>query len=272
MHRRHAGALLAWVMLGMAGAAVWALASGRVPAQAQQAADEASGAQVYAVHCAACHGPDGGGGAGEGLRAGPALRGLELALVDQQVRTGRMPIAEPAVGVVGPEELPQAQREVLVAWMAEAMDLRGAIPEVGEGDAGRGHELYAVHCAACHGTLGQGGVGAQDTTILGVLGHDRVALVEAMRVGPYDMPRFAEGVLSDDDAADIAAFVVSELDGADTGPLGLSEMGPVLTAGMVGVVALGLLGLVVLLGHGVRVPPAADSDHAGDRGRGGAGG
>lgn len=264
MARRSTGALLAWVVLGVIGAAAWGLLADRGAARAQQTGAPGRGAEVYAVHCAACHGPTGQGGRGEGVQAGPALRGLEVALVDQQVRTGRMPIVEPSVGVDGPEVLAAQDREALVAWMAERMELTGDVPRVAQGDAARGHELYGIHCAACHGSLGTGGVGAAGTIIPGVLGHDRTAHVEAIRTGPYDMPRFDEGVLSDQDAADVATFVVEALDGAPRTPLGLREMHRVTMWGMAGVLAVGLLALVVLLGRSV---PAPSGDSGGGRGK-----
>lgn len=272
---RSARALLVWAGLLATGAAVTLLA----PAPRSGHADVSErerGARIYATTCSVCHGADGRGGTPgpEEVTAGPPLRGLEVAYVDQQLRTGRMPIVEPAVGVTGPERLADADRAAVVAWMTDRMALEGEIPEPPDGDRTRGHELYQIHCAACHGSLGDGGVGAEGTLIRGLLGHDRVAHVEAIRVGPYDMPAFDEDQLSDQDAADIAEFVVADLDGAPRTPLGMREMHRYTMWGMAALLALALLGTVVLLGRPVRFPEAPGAGHgeADDGARDGGGG
>ena len=206
------------------------------------------------MHCAACHAPDGSGrlDEAEGVAAGPPVVGLEVALVDQQLRTGRMPIVDRTVGVGGPERLDDEDREAAVAWMTDAFDLRGALPTVVEGDRTRGHELYQIHCAACHGATGLGGMGARGTVILAVVGHDEVAQVSAIRTGPYDMPRFSEEVLSDEDAAAIASFIVEDLSEAARSPVWLSESDHVTTGVLVGLVAAVLTGVLMLIGRPVR--------------------
>ena len=57
------------------------------------------GSEVYQANCAACHGTRGEGGPGPGELLGPPLDMVDIRFIDQTVRTGRMPIAEPSVGV-----------------------------------------------------------------------------------------------------------------------------------------------------------------------------
>lgn len=198
---------------------------------------------------------------GTGVAAGPPVNGVDVAYVDLTLRTGRMPIIEPSVGIVEDPAIQGADREALVAWMADRFDLPGALPAVGEGDAGRGQELYATYCMQCHGADGAGGVAAEGTLVRPVEGVDPVAVVEAIRVGPFQMPRFDEQVLSDEASADIAAYV-QHLSDAPTTPLGLGELNRVTMAGLAGALVLALLGVVFLVARPVRLgpPPRAHAE------------
>lgn len=255
---RLGGALAAAVALA-AVPAVAALAAR--PAAPVQPAVVDAGATIYQTTCASCHGTAGEGRPGTGVQAGPALRGLEVAYVDLVLRTGRMPIADRRAGVVE-EELPDDQRERLVAWAADALDLQGALPTVRPGDAADGLRLYAIWCASCHGASAEGGIAGGGTVVPGLHDVDAVTAVEAIRVGPFEMPQFSEELLSDGDAEDIAAFLEEELGGAPS-PLGLNELGHVLAA-ILGAVVVGLLGVAVLavgkLGTRLAPPEGAGED------------
>lgn len=183
------------------------------------------GAAVFQATCAACHGTDGSGRDGTGVDAGPPLVGLPVAYVDLVVRTGRMPIARPELGV-RVDRLAADDRTSLLAWMRPALDLTGTIPRPGPGEASRGLEPFVRHCAACHGAGGTGGVAGGGTFVPAIAGADAVTVVEALRVGPFEMPAFSEAVLDDEAAADIAAY----LGAAEASPrtlLGLGALDPV---------------------------------------------
>jgi ubiquinol-cytochrome c reductase cytochrome c subunit len=239
--RTFAGVAVAWLTLT---ALVHVL--GSTGAGARELDDEQlqRGAGIYQANCAACHGTvaEGGPGATDNT-SGPALDEISIAYVDMTLRTGRMPIADRSTGVLR-EELDDDEREALVAWMAERFDLPGEIPEVGEGEAARGQELYVRNCAACHGAAGDGGISGAGVTVPPVSGLDPVATVEAIRVGPFQMPGFSEQVLDEQQVADIAAFVEAADDEEGT-LLGLHEVDEV--TGALFAAGLALLGLVVLL-------------------------
>jgi ubiquinol-cytochrome c reductase cytochrome c subunit len=202
------------------------------------------GAGLYQANCAACHGTVAEGGPGlDADTSGPALDETDIAFIDMTLRTGRMPYASRAAGVLR-EELDDDEREALVAWMADRFDLPGEIPEVGEGDASRGQELYVRNCAACHGAAGDGGISGGAVTVPPIDGLDPVATVEATRVGPFEMPGFSEQVLDEQQVADIAAFVEETGEG-DRTLLGLHEVDEVVAALFAGLLALATL--VVLL-------------------------
>lgn len=269
--RRSARALATWATLLAGGAALLAAiglsdataaegtpdpSADRSPgATAQAGAVQLRGDQIYARTCARCHGPDAQGGTGQGgtdLTAGPALHGLEAAYVDLLLRSGRMPITSPEHGVPQPERLEEREREAVVAFMTDRFGLRGGIPSIGVGDPARGRELYAIHCAACHGSTGSGGVSGQGTLVRAVVGLDRIAIAEAIRTGPFEMPRFAETVLNDDDVDDLATYVADHMSTAPRTPLGLAEMNRVTMWGMAVALGAAALGLTVLAARPLR--------------------
>lgn len=164
------------------------------------------GGEVFQANCAACHGTQGEGGTGSGVLAGPPIEGLELAYVDMTVRTGRMPIAAPAVGV-RTDRLSDADRAALVVYVAERFDLSGELPTVAPGDPSRGQEVFVRNCAACHGAAGGGGVSGGSTRVPPLVGVDSIAIAEATRVGPFEMPAFEPAVLDDGDIDDLVSYV-----------------------------------------------------------------
>ncbi len=90
----------------------------------------------------------------------------------------------------------------------------GSAPEqtpqqvVDRGDAAGGKQVFADNCAACHGEDGGGGTGPE------LAGRQEFAspdvVVEQVRDGGGGMPGF-EGRLSDQELADVSAYVVGEL-------------------------------------------------------------
>ncbi|MGY2128877.1 c-type cytochrome [Blastococcus sp. SYSU DS0617] len=218
------------------------------------------GGTVYQRFCGICHNNDGSGIPGTGVEAGPDLRGLPVAYVDLVIRTGRMPILHREVGAVE-EQLSAEQREAVVDWMTAEFGLEGGVPEVGAGDPGRGQPLWLTNCAPCHSAAGSGGISADGTVAPEVIGIDPTAIVEALRVGPFEMPRFGDEVLSEQDADDIAAYV-QDLSDADTTPLGLSDVSRVyggVFTGLIALAAAGALVLVVRVGRRSAPEPAGST-------------
>lgn len=164
------------------------------------------GAAVYQATCAACHGTRAEGRDGEGVTAGPALDEVDVAYVDLTMRTGRMPIPEPAVGVHR-EQLDDDEREAVVAYLVDRYELPGEIPEVGPGQAARGQQVYVRNCAACHGAAGDGGISGGDVHVPALGGLDGVAIVEATRVGPFQMPAFDRATIDDREIDDVVAYL-----------------------------------------------------------------
>lgn len=119
-------------------------------------AEAVDGAQLYAQHCAACHGDNGGGGVGVPLNLPDFQYGVSdefLALTIRHGRTGRV---MPAF-----TEFSDAEVEALVKHLRSWAPGKPIIPANGQidGDPQRGKKLYAQHCASCHGSNGEGGEG-----------------------------------------------------------------------------------------------------------------
>ncbi|HEX4943955.1 MAG TPA: cytochrome c [Usitatibacteraceae bacterium] len=89
---------------------------------------------------------------------------------------------------------------LLVAGIAAAAPVRAA-------DLVRGSQVYALHCAICHGPAGQGGIpGAPKFNRGERLLQSDMALLESVRRGRNIMPSFA-GVLRDREILDVIAYL-----------------------------------------------------------------
>lgn len=226
--------------------------AGQDDAAADARADElARGAAVFQRNCAACHGMRARGRPGDSVSAGPPIDDVEMAYVDLVLRTGRMPVAAPELGVRN-ERLSSEDRQAVVAWMTERFELEGELPSPSPGQAAEGLDPFVQHCAACHGAGGDGGVAGGGTFVPAITGTDPVTVAEAARVGPFAMPAFSESLLDDPTLDDIIAY----LEAAEAQPstlLGLREIDEVAT----GVAAAVLVAALLVL---VRTVPQPDGD------------
>jgi ubiquinol-cytochrome c reductase cytochrome c subunit len=220
-------------------AAIGALALVLVPA-ARPAGDVTRGEHLYGRYCLACHGANGagvsGGEAGFGpgrteavqKRLGPPLRGVGALSADFYLRTGYMPL--PQVG-----EQPRRSRVLFNEQQIE--DLVGYVGSLGagppipkprpeRGSLSEGQRLFTSHCAGCHQVVAEGGylTGA----IAPPLGDATATQVaQAIRIGPYVMPRFSERDLSPQQVDSIVRYVGWAKSPDDRGGWGIGHIGPV---------------------------------------------
>ena len=174
------------------------------------------GAQLFAGNCASCHGIDGSGishprpGSGDILGEGPPLRGVGARAADFYLRTGFMPLSnihdEPSNE---PVQFTEKEIRSLVAYVASL----GAGPEIprvhpAAGNLSEGMQLFTQHCAGCHQEDAEGGfvTGARVPPLQGVT---PVQIAEAVRIGPYLMPKFPASQISNAQLNSIIAFVMS---------------------------------------------------------------
>jgi ubiquinol-cytochrome c reductase cytochrome c subunit len=247
--RARRAALVLAVVCG--GLAAWAAAAGgqQQPPPARAGADPAlaaRGRDLYAGTCATCHGEDLRGV----RRQGPSLLRAGAAATDFYLSTGRMPIADPTDEPTRSQ--PQFGKRDIAALVAYVGSFGGPpIPRVdpAAGSLPRGKEAFTERCAGCHQVLGRGGIvtGALVPAIAGVPPRQ---LGEAVRIGPYLMPKFDAKAVPPAQLDDIAAYVRYSAAPANRGGLPIGNIGPV-PEGMVTwlVAGLALLGIVRVLGE-----------------------
>jgi ubiquinol-cytochrome c reductase cytochrome c subunit len=211
------------------------------------------GYQLYGGNCVMCHGSNGSGvyssGSGGQDELGPRLKRVGAIAADFYLRTGYMPISSAHVQPRRSRVL-FSDREIraLVAYVASlgpGPTIPRPHPE--RGSLAEGLTLFTQHCAGCHQINAEGGyvTGAvapplEDATA--------VQIAEAIRVGPYLMPRFSEKQLTDGQVDSIVRYVVHTKDPEDRGGWAIGHIGPVpegLVAWLIGTVVLGATCLVI---------------------------
>ena len=202
---------------------------------------EQRGLDLYEAKCASCHGPN-----GSGTEFGPTLRGVGAASADFQLRTGRMPLADPtAEANRKPQVLEDDEIEALVAYVA-SLGEGPEIPEVNTtgADLSNGAELFAANCAPCHGASGNGGAVGDDAFAPSLYVSKPLDVAEAVIVGPGEMPVFAFG---EEDRNAIVAYVRHLQEEDAPGGLDIGGIGPVPEGYVAWVVAMVVLVIVIVL-------------------------
>jgi ubiquinol-cytochrome c reductase cytochrome c subunit len=209
----------------------------------------AEGRELFETSCSSCHGFEGKGVKG----LAPSLVGAGEGAADFYLRTGRMPL-----GQVGDEPLRadprfgNAEIEALDAYVG-SLGEGPAIPSVEpeKGSPSEGMQLFTESCAGCHGIGGKGGVAIGGyAPPLGEATPTQVG--EAIRVGPYIMPRFSETQITPSQVNSIARFVEETQHPDDAGGFGIGHIGPVPEGLVAWLAALAALLLVArLIGEGL---------------------
>ena len=121
--------------------------------------------KLYADNCAACHGPDGRGGAaialGDPVYLAIADQAAMRGVVAKGVRGTAMPaFAESAGGLLTGKQIEIIIQGIRSRWSRPGV-LDGANPPAyagrAAGDPQRGEAAYKVFCESCHGPEGRGG-------------------------------------------------------------------------------------------------------------------
>jgi cytochrome c oxidase cbb3-type subunit III len=119
-------------------------------------AGEPDGEALYRQHCAACHGYDGMGGVGIPLALPDFQYSVTNKYLKVTIREGRPGRIMPAFSNLSNKEL-NALVKYIRRW-APGKPYRYPVTPV-KGNLARGQLLFNRHCAACHGTNGEGGKG-----------------------------------------------------------------------------------------------------------------
>jgi ubiquinol-cytochrome c reductase cytochrome c subunit len=193
------------------------------------------GAALYAGNCGSCHGIDGRGiprpqpraGVGDVHGAGPSLRDAGAQAADFYLRTGYMPLADPHDQPKrGRVLFSEPEVRALIAYVASlGSGPPVPTPQPRQGSLSEGLRLFTSHCAGCHQIVGQGGVvtGAR-VPPLGSATATQIA--EAVRIGPYLMPRFSTRQITPAQLNSIVRYVQLTQHPPDRGGWGIGNLGP----------------------------------------------
>ena len=96
---------------------------------------------------------------------------------------------------------------------------------MGTGSVSRGLQSFTDHCAGCHQVAAEGGVvtGARVPPLNEVTPRQ---IREAVRIGPYVMPRFSAKAISPAELEDLVAYVHYAQTPQDSGGWGIDHLGP----------------------------------------------
>jgi ubiquinol-cytochrome c reductase cytochrome c subunit len=219
------------------------------------------GDELYAGNCASCHGSRGEGilskteGAGEQTGLGPRLRGVGAQAIDFYLRTGYMPLehvdAQPERSRV---LFADHEIRALVAYVASlgpGPPIPTPHPE--RGNLAEGLKLFTDHCAGCHQIDAEGGY-VTGARVPPLKDATPVQIAEAVRVGPYLMPRFPKSQISDAKLDSIIAYVQHAKHPTDRGGWGIGHIGPV-PEGIVAWLLAGVALVAACLVIGKRLEP-----------------
>jgi len=205
----------------------------------------APGQALFSANCASCHGAQ-----ATGTSRAPNLQGLGAGTVDFWVSTGRMPLADATVQATRkPPRFDRLQTLEIAAYVQSLTPGVGTpvpVVNLNGADLEAGNSLFTLNCAACHTITGAGDALAGGAYAPSLHLATTTQIIEAIRSGPGNMPRFAEGNITNAEARDIAAYVHGVIQHpVNRGGFGLGGIGPVgegFVGLLIGVGALMLVG------------------------------
>ena len=200
----------------------------------------ANGKALFGRYCASCHGPDAGGslgqkyGGGQGrnnsvqVGRGPSLHGVGALSADFYLRTGYMPLKENGIQPRRSRQLLGDQEvDALIRYVA-SLGTGPAVPHPHpeRGNVAEGMHLFATNCAGCHQIVAAGGyVTGAVPPALGDPTPTQIA--EAVRIGPYVMPKFSKRAISDAQLDSIVRYVLYTQHPDNRGGWALGNIGPI---------------------------------------------
>lgn len=192
------------------------------------------GSELFAGNCASCHGIAGSGitkarpGAGDMYGLGPSLRGVGAQAADFYLRTGLMPLDNPHHQPSNNRVL-FSDKEIRSLVMYVASLGRGPTipnPKPRQGNISEGAQLFTSDCAGCHQEDARGGF-VTGARVPPLQGYTNTEIAEAVRIGPYLMPKFAPSQISDAQLNSIIRYVQSQNHPYNRGGWGIGNIGPI---------------------------------------------
>jgi ubiquinol-cytochrome c reductase cytochrome c subunit len=192
------------------------------------------GRALYGGNCSTCHGSNGEGitrptpGAGGISGEGPSLKDSGALAADFYLRTGYMPLSSPGRQPYRSRVLfSNFEIRALVAYVASLGNGPPVPrPQADRGRISEGQRLFTEHCAGCHQVVAEGGY-VTDARVPPLDRATDVQIAEAVRVGPYVMPRFTPKDITDRQLDSIIAYVNYAKDPDDRGGWSIGHIGPI---------------------------------------------
>jgi ubiquinol-cytochrome c reductase cytochrome c subunit len=191
------------------------------------------GKSLYAANCSSCHGPLGEGvatkrrGAGDVAGQGPSLRDVGALAADFYLRTGYMPLEDPGQQPTRSKVLFSEQEIRAIVRYVASFGHGPAIPspQPQRGSVAVGQKLFVDHCAGCHQVVAEGGyvTGARVPALEDATDRQ---IAQAVRIGPYLMPRFPTSQITDEQLNSLIAYIDYAKHPDDTGGWSLGHLGP----------------------------------------------
>jgi ubiquinol-cytochrome c reductase cytochrome c subunit len=159
---------------------------------------------------------------------GPSLHGVGARSADFYLRTGYMPLQRLGLQPRRSRS-PLSERQIteLIAYVASLGDGPPIpTPHPERGDLSLGMKLFTDHCAGCHQVVAEGGyvTGAVPPPLEDATPRQ---IAEAVRIGPYVMPRFSKKSITPHELDSIVAYVQYAKNPDDRGGWSLGHVGPV---------------------------------------------
>jgi ubiquinol-cytochrome c reductase cytochrome c subunit len=239
------------VVCAVAAAAI-ALAPSHSEGQAPSSSPSASASQgrlLFLDSCASCHGFDAHGIKGRG----PNLHGVGARAADFYLSTGRMPLDDPRDQPLRRE--PAFNRQKIDALVAYVASLGGPpIPRAdpARGSISEGFDVFADRCAGCHQIVGQGGM-VTGARVPALQHATPTEIAEAVRIGPYLMPKFSETRLNQRQLDSVVRYIQYTQAPDDKGGWGIGHIGPIPEGMVAWFLGLGALILAIRI-IGERTP------------------
>lgn len=208
-----------------------------------------SGADLYLQSCVSCHGVGGAGVSPGDKHFGPPLQGVGAQAADFYLRTGYMPVQEASQEPVRKASpFSDAEIRALVRYIGSFGGPPVPKPQPERGNPSEGMQLFTQNCAGCHQVAAQGGLVVGGTAPR-LNRSTPTEIAEAIRVGPYLMPRFTERQLNDRQVDSIIRYVQVTQSPDDRGGWGISHLGPI-PEGLVAWLLAGsvLIGVALVIG------------------------
>ena len=125
-------------------------------------------------------------------------------------------------------------------------------PRPERGNVSQGMQLFTDHCAGCHQIAGVGGF-VTGARVPSLARSNAVEIAEAVRTGPYVMPRFPRDQISDHELDSIIRYVQLTKSQHDAGGWAIGHLGPISEGLVAWLIAGAALVLVsTLIGRRVR--------------------